>query len=127
MTGWQRLGIAVSVLWAIGGPAWIVIQTNRDASQDFDHCTALASSVSGGYPDAVRRSQVYDSMSVDCQRTSLASTTSISRLVADDEGRKLLAFLVGGPLLLMWVLGAIVIWTCRGIAYGFKRVTRLSS
>jgi hypothetical protein len=29
LSGWQRVGIVVSVLWAIGGPIWIVDRDDR--------------------------------------------------------------------------------------------------
>jgi hypothetical protein len=41
MSGWRRLGIVLSVLWALAGPLWLLIDTNSRANQDFERCLHL--------------------------------------------------------------------------------------
>ena len=121
MSGWKRLGIVLSVLWALAGPLWLLIDTNTRADQEFQRCLHLATSVSDNYEAAEKREQVYNTISDRCQRTFLVSTTSLPQMFADEDTKKLLAFAIGGPIAALWLLGAIVIGTCRWISRGFKR------
>jgi hypothetical protein len=121
MSGWQRLGIVLSVLWTITCPIWLVIDTNTRASHDFESCLHLAGSISDDYENADKRAQVYDRMSNRCQHTYLASTTSLSQMIADEDNKKFLARMIGGPIAATWLLSSIVIVTFRWISRGFKR------
>jgi hypothetical protein len=110
--GWQRLGIVLSVLWAVAGPLWLVIDTNTRADESYQSCVSLAYSLSLSSTDqekAVER----------CGSARLASTTSLPQMWEEKDGRNALALMVGGPIVAMWLLGGIVISTIRWIAHGF--------
>jgi hypothetical protein len=118
MSGWQRLGIALSVLWAVVVPLWLVADTNTRANQNFVSCLVFAGSVSDGYTDADKREQVDRKMSDDCRHTFLASTVSLSQVVAD---REVMGYMIGIPVATLWLIGWIVIGTSRWIGRGFKQ------
>ena len=120
MSGWQRLGIVLSVLWALAGPLWLLIDTNTRADQEFQRCLRLATSISDDYEDAAKREQAYNRMSDRCQHTFLVSTTSLPQMFADEDTKKFLALMIGGPIAALWLLGWIVIGTCRWISRGFR-------
>ena len=121
MSGWQRLGIVLSLLWAVAGPLWLLIDTNARASRDFENCLRLVSSVADNYADADGRERAYNRMSDRCQHTYLLSTTSLPKMIADEDSKKALALVVFGPLAALWLLGSIVVGSCRWISRGFKR------
>ena len=64
------MGATLSVLWAVVGPAWLVVENNTWASDDAEQlqelCLALARTVSESYDDATKRAQVYDKMVAEC-------------------------------------------------------------
>jgi len=117
MSGWQRLGVVLSVLWAIGFPFWLVHNQNRHADQERTACSEWAFSISERYKDADKSAEVYERMIRDCGRTWLASTHSVYDLLAD---RQTATFLIGGPIAALWLLGAIIIGTTRWMVRGFS-------
>ena len=83
MSGWQRLCVVLSVLWAIGFPFWLAHDQNRHADQERTACSEWAFSISERYKDADKSAEVYERMIRDCGRTWLASTHSVYDLWAD--------------------------------------------
>src|SRR5712692_4507960 len=38
MNGWQRIGVAVSILWAIGVPIYLMVDANQKAANRYWNC-----------------------------------------------------------------------------------------
>lgn len=121
MSGWKRLGVTLSVLWVIAGPLWLLIDTNTRANESYERCLRLATSISGDYADAVKGEQVYKRMSDRCEYVYSVTTTTLSKMIEDKDSKAILAVMIGGPIAALWLLGAIVIGTCRWISRGFRR------
>jgi hypothetical protein len=119
MSGRQRLGIVLSLMWVVAGPLWLLIATNAQASRDYENCLRIVDNVVDGYADADGRERAYNRMSDRCQHTYLLSTTSLPQMIADEDTKKVLTFLVCGPLAVLWLLGAIAIVSRRWISRGF--------
>jgi hypothetical protein len=112
LTGWQRLGVVLSVLWAVAGPLWFVSRENTRINNSFESCLAvthLANSIA-----------LQEKMADDCSRTASALATSVPQLMADDNGKKILAWVVGGPIVILWLLGWMLIGTTQWVARGFR-------
>src|SRR5262245_45388297 len=45
MTGWQKIGVTLSVLWLIGLPIYIMVDSNRRASEFYAWCRNVESKI----------------------------------------------------------------------------------
>jgi len=121
MSGWQRIGAVLSILWAIGAPTALAISQNIDASASFDQCLDLAGRTSRNFDDAEQRAKVYDREANACTRVEIASSTSITAafqsVFTDDET---IEYLIIAPILTMWLLGWVIITTVRRVRRGFS-------
>ena len=117
MSGWQRIGAVLSILWAIGAPTALAISQNIDASDSFDHCLDLAGRLSRNFDDAEQRAKVYDREANACTRVEMASSTSITAVFTDKE---IIEYLIIAPILTMWLIGWVIITTVRWVRRGFS-------
>ena len=42
MSGWQRIGVVISILWLVGLPIFLMIDTNRRANDFYSDCLGFA-------------------------------------------------------------------------------------
>jgi hypothetical protein len=47
LSGWQRIGVVISVLWMVGFPIFLMVDTNRQASEMYQGCLRIAYSEYG--------------------------------------------------------------------------------
>jgi type II secretory pathway pseudopilin PulG len=102
MSGWKRIGVVLSVLWAIAVPLWLVADTNSRSNQQFESCLKFAISTSDNYADAIKRKQVYERLADDCQRTAEATSTALQDIFTKPDDQKALALFIGIPIAALW-------------------------
>ncbi len=120
MSGWQRLGVVLSVLWIVACPVLLVVSQNVSAEHSSQDCMKLADKIYQGDGSSTA-SDRFEKMINDCGRTYLASTTDYSKMFGDENGKKLLMYAVGVPIVTLWVVGGLLIGTIRWVARGFRR------
>jgi hypothetical protein len=122
MSGWQRIGMVISVLWLVGFPIYLMIDQNSTAGKLYGECYSAAYSAYGSQPDKLK------ARTAECSQTH-------SQIVMTPE--KLLRVLMGGdkeswvfwliiltPLAAFWIVGGTMITTLRWIARGFQTGSR---
>ena len=121
MSGWQRIGVVLSILWAIGAPIALAISQNIDASDSFDRCLDLAGRISRNFDDIEQRAKVYDREANACTRVEMASSTSITAVFQSVfTDKETIEYLIIAPILTMWLLGWVIITTVRWLRRGFS-------
>lgn len=115
MNGWQRIGVVTSVLWIVGLPLLIVVESNRYQGGVLSSCVATAYETSNGFPqesslrtaerECLRR---YSALSISPQLLLRLLTFKQAR----EQGVSLWATLLV-PILLLWLSGGMVAMVIR--------------
>jgi hypothetical protein len=95
LNGWQRIGIVLSVLWALSAVVWVPTFLDHRAMKDFKVCI-----------------DVYTDFSM-CQR-------SLDRQLKDTEANRtfITAAVALAPVVISWLL--IIVATVRWVRRGFQ-------
>lgn len=94
MRGWRRLGVALSVLWALGLPYYIAHEHNRRTGNEFVTCATQSPS---GY-------EICKSIYEPRQITVLQLFSDTPAMLA----------MVCVPILALWLIGGVIGWVARG-------------
>jgi hypothetical protein len=126
MSGWQRMGVVISVLWILGAPFGLVISQNHSASDYYASCYDLKYRIASNYRDA-RRNDLADATENrahdGCWKVAGFTTVGqlLSGLTAGDFQSGILRALLLVPLAAFWIIGGIVTGTLRWIGRGFQK------
>ena len=61
MSGWQRIGVVISILWLVGLPIFLMIDTNRRANDFYSDCLGFAyRGITGNTPKQQTDAQIAD-------------------------------------------------------------------
>jgi hypothetical protein len=127
-SGWNRLFVVISVLWAIGAPIYTMVEANNSTSEIYRMCysSAYTRYGPGGYAGADEAK--FQTAKAQCgynfDRAFMAPQKLIDILLGGQgPGPNSTAILWGiilVPLALLWLIGGITIRTVRWVAAGFK-------
>lgn len=130
MSGWQRIGVVLSVLWIVGFPGYLVTSTNSRASSKYMDCMVRADNSYASYAQQNHAvPQTLKNMQDGCARIREASTVSFDGLFLNNgphSHSSVLWAMTLIPIALLWVAGSIIILTLRWIGHGFSQSVRNS-
>ncbi len=125
-SGWQRLGVVISVLWAVGAPIYAMVDTNHRAGENYGHCYSIAYKTYGPGPTANEtRLQIAEA---ECRRALDSAAMPPQKLLdvllgkgSEPGGAAILWGIILVPIALLWLIGGTIIGTVRWVATGFRR------
>ena len=108
MSGWQRIGVAISILWFVGLPLYVISGTNGRAQSDYLDCMISTH----GYSDLAAANS--------CAHVYDISVVYFSKVFFEnpDAGWAWGAILV--PIALLWIVGDAILGTLRWVGRGLK-------
>jgi hypothetical protein len=98
--------MALSVLWLIGLPIYVLADTNLRASKILDSCMSVVKNIDWCLPGA----------------GFVTPREMAHTLVAGDRDTVVLWGLMVGPIIVFWLIGRIAFGTVRSIRRGFQKV-----
>jgi hypothetical protein len=120
MSGWQRIGVVISVLWLLAVPSYVIISSNQFADAYHKGCLDLA------YRTRLNSAEELNAAIQDCSTTrSELAVTPIKALkvllleIDYNVGLAAWAVLLL-PIALLWIIGGIVLGTVRWLARSFR-------
>jgi hypothetical protein len=120
MSGWQRIGVLISVLWLLAVPSYLIISSNKFADAYYKGCLDLA------YRTKLNSAAELNAAAQDCSTTRSELAVTPARmlkllLLEEDHAYGLIAWAaLLAPVALMWIIGGIAFGTARWFARGFK-------
>lgn len=116
MSGWQRLGVVISILWLLGAPAYFMVDANQSANRVSEMCYSTAFSKSGADLETEKSRCL-----AQLAELSMTPQKLLNLFFAANKDQITLWTFLLVPLAGFWMLGWIVIGTCRWISRGFRR------
>jgi len=120
MSGWQRIGVVISVLWLLAVPSYVIISSNQFADAYYKGCLDLA------YRTRLNSAKELNAAIQDCSTTrselAVTPTKALKVLLLEKnygEGLAAWAALLL-PIALLWIIGGIVFGTVRWLARSFR-------
>ena len=111
LSGWQRIGIVISVLWLLGFPLYLAL---------VDHNSNLDAKIADWVADcAAHRLQIVPNKDPIAAAEICRQTNPLVPMAPWDAFNMWLALLVWGPVILLWLVSWIVLATVRWIRRGF--------
>ena len=120
MSGWQRIGVLISVLWLLAVPSYLIISSNKFADAYYKGCLDLA------YRTKLNSAAELNAATQDCSTTRSELAITPARmlkllLLEEDHVYGLIAWAaLLAPIALLWTTGGIAFGTARWLARGFK-------
>jgi hypothetical protein len=113
MSGWLRIGVALSVLWAIVIPTLFMFNHNLNVYRTYDGCLKLEyqAEYQAARPEGLSAREV-------CKPFMDNAITPLYFVTGHDAGL-FWTSLILLPLALFWILGGVIFWTVRWIQRGF--------
>jgi hypothetical protein len=110
MRQWQKIGILLSIIWMIGIPIYVMIDSNRRANEFYDMCRRLESSIAFDSTTAEQQHEI-------CWRSAKFMTPSslMQTLIAGNADTITLWFFILGPLVVFWIAGGLMLGTVRWV------------
>jgi hypothetical protein len=117
MSGWQRIGVVLSVLWLVGLPVYTLVDRNSRVQERTVDCMFRL-----GATEEWCRQTFYqvpisplDALGALVGRNALVGANHTIEHSYD----MWLAMVVWGPIILLWLVGGIVFGTVRWVRRGF--------
>lgn len=116
MRGWQKIAVAVSVIWMIGMPIYIMIDSNRRANEFYTACRSLESNLASDMTPEQQHER--------CWRSAKFMTPGVlaQTLIAGNADTATMWFLMLGPLVIFWIGGIMMLlagrWIWRALSIG---------
>ncbi len=114
MSGWQRLGMVVTVLWLLGAPIHLMVHANQSADRLYAMCLSRTYNNKAGADLETRCRAQFEEQSMTPQKL-------LNLLFAANKDQITVWTFLLVPLVVFWLLGWIVLGTCRWVSRGFKR------
>jgi hypothetical protein len=112
MSGLQRIGVVISVLWLLGLPVYLLIDMYRSSIQYADLLEDVCM--------ATRNSPEGAQALTECFNKAIAAGgNEFHTLVAHTFKDVFLWIILLGPIILLWLVGWIVLGTVRWVRRGF--------
>ena len=124
MSGWQRIGVLISVLWFAWIPIYLMINTNNTAGVVYQSCIRSADlafepgGFEGDNPGELKTAERRCARSFDNMRMSPGK---LMRLLLGREGEETLTVwtVILVPIVLFWLVGGATFATVRWIRRRF--------
>ena len=109
LSGWQKIGVLVSILWMIGLPICVMIDSNRRASEFYNVCRKVEPNIGSD----LSTEQQHEA----CWRSAKFMTPTVlaHTLIAGNADTVTLWFFMLGPPAIFWAIGGIILATVRRI------------
>jgi hypothetical protein len=109
LTGWQKIGVLVSIVWMIDLPVCVMLDSNRRASEFYNVCRKLEPKLAAD----MTAEQQHEA----CWRSAKFMTPTVlaQTLIAGNADTATLWFFMLGPLVIFWAIGGIILATVRRI------------
>jgi hypothetical protein len=115
MSGWQRIGLVLTIAWVVFLPIWLIHDNNSRAEEDMQFCVKYAVMNNTGDRENARIAQ--------CGEVYGRSLTTIPSLmtkyVTAGPDTLVLWLLMLVPIALLWAFGGGLLWIVRWIRRGF--------
>jgi hypothetical protein len=113
MSGWLRIGVALSVLWAIAIPTLFMFTHNAKVYDTYDRCLKLENQAEyqARRPEGLSATEA-------CKPFRDSAIDPLYFVTERDAGLFWIS-LVLSPLAVFWILGGVIFWTVRWIRRGF--------
>jgi hypothetical protein len=107
MSRWQKIGVVLSIVWTIGLPIYVMVDSNRRASEFYDWCRSRELN----YPSDLTPEQKQET----CRRSAQFMTPRVlgKTLIAGNADTVTLWTFMLGPVLILWILMGIISVTLR--------------
>jgi hypothetical protein len=121
MSGWQRIGVAISVLWLIASPIYLLVTRNETANKSYAACIEESLMTGTRMREIGKQDEadVWERHSNDwCLRgAGYISPIGLAHVLLEGSYQSALSwgFLLG-PIALLWLVGSLVIGTARRVA-----------
>jgi hypothetical protein len=114
MSGWQRIGVVISVLWLIALPIYLTMDSNGRASVFYNWCRSVNSTFS---------ERTTEQQHELCWRSAGFITPKVMAhtLIAGNADTATLWSLMLGPVVIFWIIGGIIFAMVRWMRRGFLR------
>jgi hypothetical protein len=120
MSGWQRTGVLISVLWLVGVPIYLMVDANNTATAVYQSCIRSADlafqpgGFEGDNPGALQAAEGRCDRSFNNIRISPAK---LMRLLLGREGEETLTvwLIMLVPVVLLWLIGGTTFSVVRWI------------
>lgn len=123
MTGWQQIGVLISILWFLGIPIYLVVNTNKTAEVVYQSCIRSADlafepgGFEGDNPGELKTAERRCARSFDHMRMSPGKL--IRLLLGRDSDETLTVWaIILLPIALFWLAGGATITAVRWIRRG---------
>jgi hypothetical protein len=108
MTGWQRIGVVVSVLWLIGFPIYLVVHSSMNAGHLHEQCLK-------SYLPDLTSEEKHETCWHSSHIGAVTWKTVGYALIAGNSDTVALWPMMFGPVALLWSFGVITLGTVRWI------------
>jgi len=109
MAGWQKIGVTLSVLWLIGLPIYVMVDSNRRASEFYAWCRNVESKITSSMTSEEQH---------ECSRSAKFMTPAVLAqvLIAGNVDTLTMWSFMLGPIVVFWLIGGIIfaaVWSLR--------------
>jgi hypothetical protein len=112
MSGWLRIGVALSALWAIAIPTLFMFTHNAKVYDTYDRCLKLE------YQEEYRAARPEGLSATEVCKPFMDNAITPLDFVTEHDAGFFWSFILL-PLALCWILGGVIFWTVRWIRRGF--------
>ena len=127
MSGWQRIGVVISVIWLVAVPIYLMVSQNNRASELYGDCFSSAYQRYG--PGGQSNSTEFDAAKQRCtevhDRIAMPPDRLLRFLSGGDKESWVIWAVMLGPLAAFWAIGGIIFSTVRWIRRGFAEAKEL--
>ena len=118
MNGWQRIGVLISIVWFVGIPIYLVVNTNNTAAVVYESCIRSADlafepgGFEGNNPGELQTAERRCARSFDGMRMSPGK---LMRLLLGRDGDETLIVwtIMLVPIAVFWLVGSATLATVR--------------
>jgi hypothetical protein len=119
MSGWQRIGVVISVLWLLGLSIYFVADAYKNSTKYADFLENVC--MAGRHDSSPEGKRALD----ECFSNAIqAGGTEFRAEVAQTFKDVFLWIILLGPIILLWLVGWIVLGTVRWVRRGFTGACR---
>jgi len=117
MSRWRKIAVVFSALWMIGLPMYVMMDSNRRASEFYAWCRNVGSNSTSDMTPGQQHEA--------CWRSAKFMTPSVlaQALIAGNADTATLWTFILGPVVILWIVGGIILATVRWVRRGFQETS----
>jgi hypothetical protein len=120
MSGWQRIGVAISILWLIASSAYLLVTQNQAANKSYAACieSSLMTGTRLRYIGQHDQADAWERHSNDwcLGAAGYMSPVGLAHALLEGSYRSAILWSVFlGPIALLWLIGSLVIGIVRWV------------